>query len=558
LSREFAQTAAFRRRDPLWVALIAALCALAPVISLAIVALRDGGAGGRWIATLGPAFSETSQLLGGVLLLTSLVGVGCGWLVARFEFPGRGILAFALVLPFATPTYIAAYCYIDFLDFFGPVQTALRKLLGVSLAREYWFPGFRNMGGAVVIVGLVLYPYVYLATRAALTLQGSSLVDTARSLGRGEGAAFLAVALPVIWPALAAALSLVAFETLNDIGAVQYLGVNTLTAAIYATWLNRGGLGDAAVIALSALALVIGLISLERMVRRQRRFQLTARPARPMGRVRLTGAPAWLASLACALPVALGFGIPFFVLFSAVVADGVGASLSATFLRAALNSLLIATATTLLVMSIAALAALAGRFSRSALTPPALRVAAFGYALPGTVLVLGLMPVLGGFDELVNRASLALGGPRLGLILGSSVGAVVLACLIRFLAVGLEQTQAALGAISPNTDHAAATLGCGRLRHARDVLLPTILPALAGAALLVFVDTLKELPATLLLRPLNFETLATTLYGDASRGSFEDGAMAGLLIMLAGLAPLVLVNRMIERRPEGVRRSARS
>ncbi|MGL5114088.1 MAG: ABC transporter permease, partial [Beijerinckiaceae bacterium] len=437
----------------------AALLALAPVAALVDLAVRYGEAERVLFPTLLPALRDTGLLLSGVVCLTTLLGVGCGWLVARYEFPGRKALAWALVLPFATPTYIAAYCYIEFFDFFGPVQTALRQLTGVTQARQYWFPEFRTMNGAILIMSIVLYPYVYLATRAALTLQGSSLIDTARSLGCGEVSALLRVALPIIWPALAAALALVAFETLNDIGAVQYLGVNTLTAAIYVTWLNRGGLGDAALIALAALVLIVGLIWLERAVRRQKRFQLTARPTRPMGRVRLSGWRAALASFACTVPVLLGFGVPFLVLIRAVGAQGFVASVDPALVWATVNSISVAGAVTCLVMGLAVALSLAGRFSRSPLTPPALRLAALGYALPGTVLVLGLMPLLGGLDGLANDAVMALGGQRIGLIFASSVAAIVLACVIRFLAVGLEQTQAALGSISSNADHAAATLG---------------------------------------------------------------------------------------------------
>jgi iron(III) transport system permease protein len=497
---------------------------------------------------IAPALFETTTLIAGVLCLTLLIGVTTGWLIATYRFRGRSILGWALVLPFAVPTYISSYTYVEAFDFFGPFQSAFRSVFGFQGRAGYWFPEVRSLGGAIWIMSLVLYPYIYVASRAAFTMQGGNIMDAARSLGCTRFEALRRTVLPVIWPAIAAGSMLVVLETLNDVGASQYLGVNTFTVAIFNTWLNQGNLSGAAQIALFVLVCVLGLLWLERWLRNNRRYTFSSRNYQPVSPPQLEGWRAWCACLACALPVAAGFVLPVGILIGSAQKQSITAGALADLLAALGNTMLVATLATLLILTLAMIICLAQRFSNVKRTALALRLSTIGYALPGIVLVIGLLPALGFFDLVINDIILAAGGSRIGLVLSGSVVAIVLAYSIRFLAIGVEQVQTGLTGVSRNTDYAAQTLGFSQQRIAWHILTPATRPVIAGASILIFVDCLKELPATLLLRPLNFETLSTHLYGHAARGNFEDGATAALLIVAAGLVPLFIMNKVMERR----------
>jgi iron(III) transport system permease protein len=532
-------------------ALATAVLVLTPLAAIVILAAGagDGGALDHLARhVLVSAIGETLLLAIGVLGLTLILGVGSGWLIATYRFPGRSFLAWALILPFAIPTYISAYAYVELMDFFGPVQSSYRALFGLRLRNEYSFPDMRSPGGAIFVTALVLYPYIYIASRAAFTLQGASLMDAARSLGCSRTEAMRRVVLPAVMPLLAAGATLVLLETLNDIGASQYLGVNTLTVAIYTTWLGKGNLGGAAQIALVTLAAVLGVLWLERSLRNNQRYALNGRSYRPVTPPVLTGWRGVSAMAVASLPVLFGFVLPVSILVKAGWRQFAIEGFQPELLLALRNTVTAAALATAVILLLALLLSFAKRFTRHPLVPSAVRISSFGYAVPGTVLVIGLLPALGLFDRLLNDAWIGMGGSRFGLVLSGSVIAIVLAYTLRFLAIGVDQTESGLSSLSRNTDFAAHTLGCPERRVAWRILAPALRPVMAGAAVLVFVDCLKELPATLLLRPLNFETLATHLYGHASRGSFEDGAIAALLIVAAGLLPLILMNRMMERR----------
>jgi iron(III) transport system permease protein len=474
--------------------------------------------------------------------------VPAAWLVATYRFPGRAFLGWAVILPFAVPTYIAAYAMVDALDFFGPVQTAFRAVFGFRSRSEYWFPELRTMPGAVMVMALVLYPYIYIASWAAFRMQGASLTDAARSLGCTRVEALRRAVLPVMMPAMAAGATLVLLETLNDIGASQYLGVNTLTVAIFTTWLIKGNLAGAAQIALVALVLVLAVLWLERALRNNKRFIMASRSYRPVTPPRLSGWRAGLAVAALLTPISLGFVLPMGILISGALRQLSIDGLPSELTSALWNSAVSATLATILILGIALVMGFAHRFSAWTRIKSAVRLSGMGYALPGTVLVIGLLPALGWFDGVINTLVIASGGPRVGLVLSGSITAIVLAYVIRFLIIGIDQVETGLGGLSRNIDYAALTMGCSEGRLANTILKPALQPVLAGAAVLIFVDCLKELPATLLLRPLNFETLATHLYGHAARGSFEDGALAALLIVAAGILPLLVMSRMIEQR----------
>jgi iron(III) transport system permease protein len=497
---------------------------------------------------IAPALFETSMLIAGVLCLTLLIGVTTGWLIATYRFRGRGLLGWALVLPFAVPTYISAYTYVEAFDFFGPFQSVFRSVFGFQVRTSYWFPEVRSLGGAIWIMGLVLYPYIYVASRAAFTMQGGNIMDAARSLGCTRFEALRRTVLPIIWPSIAAGSMLVILEALNDVGASQYLGVNTFTVAIFNTWLNQGSLPGAAQIALFVLVCVVGLLWLERWMRNNRRYTFSSRNYQQVSPTQLEGWQAWCACLLCALPVVAGFMLPLAVLIGSVQKQMITAGPIAELFAALGNTVMVAALATLLILALALLITLAQRFSKVKRTTLALRISTIGYALPGVVLVIGLLPALGFFDRVINDIIITAGGSRVGLVLSGSIIAIILAYSIRFLAIGVEHIQTGLNSVSRNTDYAAQILGFQQHHVAWHILTPAMRPVIAGASILIFVDCLKELPATLLLRPLNFETLATHLYGHAARGNFEDGAIAAMLIVAAGLVPLFIMNKVMERK----------
>lgn len=526
------------------------LVVLAPLASLLAIAFGSGADVARQLVAdiLPVALLETALLLGGVAVLAGGIGVGAAWLVTAHKFPLRRELTWLLPLPLAVPTYITAYVYVDILDAAGPVQAALRGLIGWGSRADYWFPEIRSLPGCILVMSFVLYPYVYITARAMFLTQSAAMMEVARTLGASRLELFRAVAVPLARPALAVGLSLALLEALNDIGAAEYLGVRTLTVSVYTTWLNRGSLPGAAQIACAMLAIVIGLILLERRGRQNRGYVVSARRARRTQPVRLPPWPGALATLACTLPVLLGFLIPAAFLANEVVARGLAAQLDLGFLRHLATSVGLAAGATIAALLLAIVVVTASRFAQHHLTNGLRFVVGLGYAVPGTVLALGLLGPLVAFDTLLNVLWRLLSGERLGLVVMGSAGAIVIAYVIRFLPIATGSLVAGFERVSGAIDDAARTLGARPRELVLRIQLPLLRPAIASAALLVFVDCLKELPATLLLRPLNTETLATLVYGHASRGAFEDGSLAALVIILVGIWPVMRLTRSAETR----------
>lgn len=535
-----------RLRGGMWLvaALAIATAVAAPLAALVGAALDTDFAHWRHLAefVLPQALANTLLLLGGVGAVVMLVGTGCAWLVTAYEFPGRRMLTWALLLPLAVPTYIVAFAYLDLLHPIGPVQGAIRWLLGFDSPRQFRLPDLRSLPGAIFVLGFVLYPYVYLSTRAMFVTQSASLLEAARTLGAGRIATFWRVVVPLARPAIAVGVSLALLETMNDIGASEFLGVQTLTVSVYTTWITRSDLAGAAQIALAMLAIVVGMILLERYGRRRQRYA-HGRRMRPLSPRRLTGAAAWGAATLGWLPVLLGFGAP-----AAYLAVETGKRLhlvggvSAQLLTGIVNTLTVASAATAATLACGLVVAWAARVQRdgAGVHPGRVcaRIASLGYAVPGTVLAIGLLIPLTAADRLLG----AVFGHD-GLILMGSASALVIAYTVRFLAISAGSLEAGLARIPPSLEHAARSLGETAGGTLRRVHLPLLRPALTTSALLVFVDAMKELPATLLLRPLNFDTLATWLYAEAARGTYEDGAVAALAIVLAGLVPVILLAR---------------
>jgi iron(III) transport system permease protein len=490
------------------------------------------------------ALRDTVLLLAGVGALTLVIGTGAAWLVTMYRFPGRALLDRLLVLPLAMPTYIVAYCYVELLDFTGPVQSLLRRLFGWHTARDYWFPEVRTLGGGILILALVLYPYVYLSARASFVQQSVCVLEVARTLGRTASGAFWSVAMPLARPAVAVGVALVLMECLNDLGAVQYLGISTLSVSIYVTWLQRSNLEGAAQIALVALLFVWALMLAERVARSRGRVHHTTGRYRAIPFSDLAGWRGYAAATMCLLPFVAGFVLPCAILVaqaSAHIAD----ALESGFWSAMRNSLGISALAAALTALVGLALAYAQRVAPTPLVRTLVRTAGLGYALPGTVLALGLLFPLAALDNQIDAMLRLRWGISVGLMLSGTLCVLLLAYTIRFLAVSLGALEAGLERLSPNLDAAARTLGKTALSALWHVHMPLLLPALGSAVLLVFVDAMKELPATLLLRPFNFETLATHVYSYAALEQFERAALGALTIVAIGLIPVLLLHEVV-------------
>jgi iron(III) transport system permease protein len=400
------------------------------------------------------------------------------------------------------------------------------------------------MGGAILLFGLVLYPYVYLATRALFLMQAAGFIESARTLGAGRRRVFFRIALPLARPAIAIGTSLALMETLNDVGASEFLGIRTLTLSVYTTWINQSNLAGAAQLALTMLVVVVALVMLERWARRRQRFSGTTQRAHVLARKALTGWPAAAALLIGALPVLLGFLFPSLHLVNQTVKRVGFAGISPEILNETFNTVAVSAVATVIAIALGLIVAYAARLDRGPVSYMFLRFASVGYALPGTFLAIGLLIALASLDNLVDGLSRQAFGISTGLLLSGSLAIVVYAYAARFMAISAGGIEAGFAKIAPSLEQSARSLGQTTMGTLRRVHLPLMRPALGAAAILVFVDCMKELPATLLLRPLNFETLATHLYGEAVRGTYEDGAIAALMIVAAGLIPVILLARL--------------
>ncbi len=526
-------------------ALLVSLVVLLPVLSLAYVALS--GTGEDWphlVRNVLPGASVTTlYLMAMVAVATTVAGVASAWMVVAYEFPFRRTLSWALVLPLAVPSYLAAYAFGEFFEYSGPVQGLVRSLFGFQTARDYWFPDIRSAAGCALVLASVLYPYVYLTTRIVFLMQGRNIADVARTLGARPAKVFWRVLLPVARPAIVAGVALVLMETINDIGAAEYLGVRTLTVAVYQTWLARGSLEGGAQIALIMLILVFAILGAEQWARSSRRFhtgRATHMKAHPP-RVALKGFWGPLATFLTALPVLSGFGVPVYV-FGDYASRRLDQFTSPDLVDAFLNSVMTAGCTALLTVTLALFLLNAVRLSRSHGVTATVRLASIGYALPGGILGLGLLFVLARFDNGLDAFFRQYFDHSTGLLLTGSAAGVIIACSIRFVALAEGAIRSGLEKLPGHLDEAARSLGRTPAQSAASVLLPLLKPAILTAAVLVFVDTTKELSATILLRPFGFSTLATHVYENASRSAPQEGAAAAIVIILTALVPVLLLS----------------
>jgi iron(III) transport system permease protein len=550
---------------------------IASLISLPLLAVLSGifaDTRSVWQHLINTVLAEyignSLGLMLGVGIGVTVIGTATAWLVTMCRFPGVRFFQWALLLPMAAPAYILAYTYTDLLEYYGPVQSALRGWFGWRNAQEYWFPSIRSLPGAIVMLTLVLYPYVYLLARSAFLNQSQVTLEASRSLGCRPWQGFFQVALPLARPAIVAGLSLALMETLNDYGTVEFFAVPTFTTGIFRTWFAQGERLAAMQLAVLLLGFILVLVLCEKWSRQRQRYYQSKNRSLVPPQYGLNFWSSFGAIVACGLPIGLGFGLPTGVLISLLLpssaghgrddvtsdddygAAATGADSGADFLansiggdrfgQFALNSLTLALAAAGLVVIVAIVLAYSQRLQPDRTNRWATQLATAGYAIPGAVIAVGAMVPLGQFDNALDGWMRSQFGISTGLLLSGTIVALVFAYLVRFLAVGFGAIAASLDNIAPNLDAAARSLGCNTRQTLWQIHLPLMPAGLVSAAILVFVDVMKELPATLIMRPQNFDTLAIRVYHLASDERLAEAAGPALAIVLAGLLPVILLS----------------
>ena len=540
------------------VALVTVFVAAPILVVLARVGSDTGGLWAHLLSTVLPGYVwNTVRLAVGVGCLATVFGVATAWAVTMCRFPGRRFFRWTLLLPFAIPTYLSAYAYTDLLQFSGPVQSWMREAFGWSRA-DYWFPDVRSLSGAIVILAMALYPYVYLAARAAFLEQSVCMLEVGRTLGLGPWRSFFRIAVPLARPSIVGGVALVLMETLAEFGAVQYCAVDTFATGIYRAFTlpNRYALTAAAQLSACLLGLILMLVAWEAFARRTARFHHTTTRYRALPAWELRGPQAMLATAVCSLPVVLGFGIPFAVFVRMTWLTG-DTRAPEVFLVMGRNSFALGALASVLTVFPALLVVFGRRLEDSRLVRFLSRVAGLGYAIPGAVIAIGIVVVVTWIDRRLFSTTEWLFGSGAGLLLSGSVIAILYGYQTRFLAVALNLLQAGMTRIQPSLDSAARTLGASPLRMLLSVHLPVLRGTLVAAALLVFVDVVKELPATLILRPFGFETLAVRVYQLASDERLAEASSGALAIIFIGLLPVAIFSRLFDRLRPGTEGTAR-
>jgi iron(III) transport system permease protein len=538
------------------VLLISLLLATPVLTILTTIFINTGDVWPHLASTMLPTYiSNSLWLILGVGVGVTVLGTGTAWLVSRCQFLGQRFFAWGLLLPLAAPAYILAYTYTELLEYYGPVQTILRQWFGWDSAQDYWFPNLRSLGGAILMLTLVLYPYVYLLARSAFLSQPVSSIDACHSLGCGPWRSFWQVSLPLARPGIMAGLALALMETLNDYATVQFFSVDTFTTGIYRTWFGLGNRIAAGQLSACLMLLILALIWLEQWSRGRARFDQTGSSHQALPTYRLKGWRNALASMACCLPIFLGLLLPAMVLIQLLAvppatsdeSDFAATTTGSNFLPLAGHSLVLATVTAAIAVVIAMLLAYGKRLLPNLGMRLATQIAALGYAVPGSVIAVGILVPLGQTDNAIDAWMRATWGISTGLLLSGTMFALVFAYLVRFLAVSLNSVEASLGNILPSMDDAARSLGHSPTSTLLKIHAPLMRRGLLTAAALVFVDVMKELPATLIVRPFNFDTLAVQVYNLASDERLAEAAAPALAIVGVGLLPVILLCWQIHR-----------
>lgn len=526
--------------------LIAGLIALPILAVVAQIFVPSGGAWSHLAATVLPLYLWNSLVLVTLTVaLATAIGVGAGWLIAGFDFRGRGVLQWALMLPMTMPGYVIAYVYYDRLAYAGSVQSGLRQMFGWGRG-DYWFPPIASLSGAAVLLGFVLYPYIYLLSRAAFATQSLHLIEAARALGHTPRAAFFHVALPMARPAIVAGGAFVAMETLADYGTVSHLGVQTLTTGIFRTWFARGEPVAAAQLAALLIGLVAMALMVERLLRGSRRYVGDPAQSAAASRHRLTGWRALVVVVLCLVPIVAGFVYPVADLLRRAILYG-DAMWGPRFFAFAANSLMLAGLASLVLLMLGVFLGYARRMDGGPMVRAALGIAGIGYAMPGAVIAVGVLLPLGWADRTLDTWMRASFDVSTGLLLTGSYVGLIFAYAVRFLAISLNTIDASLQRIPPSLDDAARGLGSGPGRTLLTVHLPLLRGGLLSAAIFTFADVMKELPATLIVRPFNLDTLAVRAHRLASDGRLDEASTASLMIVALGIVPVILLSRAMDR-----------
>ncbi|AWX15104.1 iron ABC transporter permease [Mergibacter septicus] len=517
---------------------------LMPILAIFRQSIGDSSTSIRhlWQTVLTTYLENSLLLVLGTVLISLILALPCAVLVSRYQFRSRAVLQWLLCLPLAIPAYLLAYFYTDFLDYSGVLQRSLRAWFGWKTAQDYWFPSIRTLEGACIILGLSLYPYIFLLSRLALLEQAENLSQSAALLGAKRWQIFYRVTLPLIRPAIAVGCALVAMETLGDFGTVFYFAVPTLTTAIYDTWLGFSDLHAASQISLAMLGLITLFILLERYARRrQRHYQRGSEKTHSLkplkGIARLLPIYAWtIVIFAFFLPISR------LLYWSWLYFDQ---AWSENFGQYALNSLLVSSLAMVVCVVLALLLHFYRRLQQKQIANYGLRFATLGYAIPGTVLAIGLLIPLTGADHLLHSLTKFLGLPSFGLIFSGSIVALVVAYVIRFSTMAVGSLDTALAKIPPSLDMAGRTLGHSPFAVWRKIHFPLLRKGILTALLMVFIESMKELNASLLLRPFNFDTLATHVFTYTSDEQLEKAALPAVVLVLVGLLPVIYITRSL-------------
>ncbi len=526
-----------------WSAATVILCCflLGPVAALLLAAFGDGG--GLWghlvDTVLATYVTNTLLLMGGVGSVAMVFGVSSAWVISRYDFAGRDMLEWMLLLPAAIPAYIIAYCYTDFFEYAGPVQSALRAAFGWQSPRDYFFPEIRSVGGAVLVMASVLYPYIYMVTRIAFRLTPASLFEIALVHNKSQ---FWHVGLPLARPAIVAGLALVMMEVVSDFGTVEYFAVQTITLGIFNVWLGMNNLVAAAQISSVGFLFILGLLGLELYARSRQQYVSTSRAQNSLAPLPTSTGGACVCWALCLIPLSFGFFIPLGVLLRFVLRGDVMADFLA-IQPVVVNTMLVAIAAAFFIMLIASVIVLTAAFRAGPKLRKLALMSSTGYAFPGTILAIGVLVYAGYIDHLLRLIS----GGWISSFLIASMGLLMLAYLVRFQAVGYGAMLSGVRRLPENLMSASRVLGHGYGASLRQIILPLLKSSFLAGLMLVFVDIMKELPMTLLLRPFDFETLATHTYQFAKDEMLEQAALPALMIVVTGLVPVILMSAMLRR-----------
>ncbi|MEX0844060.1 MAG: iron ABC transporter permease [Balneolaceae bacterium] len=538
-----------KQKSPKWTlfSMVIALLISIPILTVVFSIFTPSGEIWRHLAetVLDDYIKNSLFLIIGVSVGVIFLGVSSAWLITMAEFPGRRIFEWASILPFAIPAYLMAYIYTDFLDIAGPFQTTIRNLFGLGID-EYWFPNIRSIEGAILIMSLAFYPYVYMLARSSFLEQSTNLLEASRILGYSSWQSFFKVALPVARPGIAAGLALALMETLNDFGTVEYFGIQTFTTGIYRTWFGLGERPAAAQLAAFLMAFIVVLLILEKWSRNKiSSDKSSSNRFKRLNRFHLKGLKSGTAFTVCFLPVLIGFILPVILLLEMFFSNI--QYLNFKFIELSFNSFTVSAITGFLAVSMALIMAYSARLNPTRSVKFFNRVSSLGYAIPGSVIAVGVLIPFGFFDNSVDAFFREQFGFSSGLLLSGTMFAMVFAYLVRFLSVSFGGVEASMEKITPNMDEAARGMGYSFTKMLQKIHIPMMSGGLLTAGLLVFVDVMKELPATLIVRPFNFDTLAVQVYRYASDERLAESAGAALMIVLVGIIPVIIISRTIAK-----------